>query len=98
MKFRALQDNNRVSLAIYDKYAGIGALRGLQVNGTLELIEPFSEEYLSAAEFKKIPITTLQKMKSPMHLLKIIPEQMDYLNSAFRDMGYDSRQHIDFTD
>jgi len=37
-------------------------------------------------------------MKSPMHLLKIIPEQMDYLNSAFRDMGYDSRQHIDFTD
>ena len=98
MKFRALQDNNRVSLAIYDKYAGFGALRGLQVNGTLELIEPFSEEYLSAAEFKKIPITTLQKMKSPMHLLKIIPEQMDYLNAAFRDMGYDSRQHIDFTD
>jgi len=61
MKFRALQDNNRVSLAIYDKYAGFGALRGLQVNGTLELIEPFSEEYLSAAEFKRFRLRPCRK-------------------------------------
>ena len=97
MKFRALQDNNHVSLAIYDKYAGFGALRGLQVNGTIELIELFSEEYVKAAEFRKIPLTVLQKMKTPMHLLKVVPLQMDFLNAAFRDMGYDNRQHIDLT-
>ena len=95
MKFRALQENNRASLAIYDKYAGFGELRGLQVNGTLEIIEPFSQEYIRAAEFRKIPITVLQKMKTPMHLLKVDPVQMDFLNSAFCDMGYDSRQHLD---
>lgn len=98
MKFRALKDNNRVSLAIFDKYTGFGALRGLQVNGTLEIMEPFSQEYMRAAEFRKIPVQVLQKMKTPMHLLKIDPVQMDFLNSAFREMGYDSRQHIDFTD
>jgi hypothetical protein len=35
-------------------------------------------------------------LPEPIHLLRIVPSEADYLNSDFKKDGYDSRQHILF--
>lgn len=95
-KFIGLAKNPNVCIAIFDKYEGFGKLKGLQVMGTAELVEPFSEEYNAHAEFKKIPLTALQKLPSPMNLIKVKPISADFLNSDFKKDGYDSRQHCEW--
>ena len=57
-----------------------------------EIVEPFSEEYLKAAEFKNIPVEMLKKLPEVMNLIKIVPERIDFLNSDFKKNGYGSRQ------
>lgn len=93
-KFLGLKENNNVCAAIYRQYEGFGNLAGLQVTGIAEMIEPFSEEYVENARFKKIPIEALKKLESPMHLIKIMPVHYDFLNSAFKKDGYSSRQEM----
>ena len=96
-KFLGLEQNKNVCLAIFDQYAGFANLKGMQVQGVAEIVEPFSEEYLKAAEFKKIPIEMLKKLPEVMNLIKIVPERIDFLNSDFKKDGYGSRQeHVYF--
>lgn len=95
-KFFALEQNKNVCLAIYDKYKGLGYLKGMQVSGIAEVVEPFSTEYIGAVEFKKMPIDVLKKLPEPMNLIKVIPKRIDYLNSDFKKDGYASRQIIEF--
>ena len=96
MKFFALEQNENVSLAIFEPYDGFGKLNGMQIAGTAELVEPFCEEYERAASVKHIPLEALKKLPSPMHLIKVTPKHIDFLRSAFKDSGYDSRQSMDF--
>ena len=93
-KFTSLEKNKNVCLAIFDKYQGFGKLKGMQVSGKAEVVEPFSEEYNAAAEFKKIPIAVLEKMPHPMNLIKVTPERIQFLNSDFKEKGVDVRQEI----
>lgn len=94
LKFRGLKDNKNVCLAIYDPYHGFNSLKGMQVSGTALIVEPFSEEYVKAAEFKKIPLEALKKLDPPMNLIKVIPEEIEFLNSDFKDKGYSGRQKL----
>ena len=91
-KFRALEKNKNVCLAIFDKYEGFGKLKGMQVTGTAELIKPFSAEYVQAAEARKIPIKALEKLPQPMNLIKIKPKKIEFINSDFKKNGAGSRQ------
>jgi len=95
-KFLALEHNKNVCLAIYDRYDGFGRLKGMQVSGTAEIAEPFSEEYIAAAEFKKIPIEALRKLPEPMNLIKVTPAKLIFLNSDFKKEGFGSRQEMAF--
>jgi general stress protein 26 len=95
-KFIALEQNRNVCLAIYDKYEGFRKLKGMQISGIAEVIEPFSKEYISAAEFRKISIDVLKKLPEPMNLIKVIPKRIDYLNSDFKKDGFSSRQALEF--
>lgn len=95
-KFTALEHNRNVCLAIYDAYEGFGKLSGMQINGAAELVEPYCDEYNAAAAFKKIPLETLKKLPSPMYLIKVTPKHIDFLHSAFRNQGFDSRQAMEF--
>ena len=95
-KFVGLEGNKNVCLAIFDKYNGFGNLKGMQVMGIAEVVEPFSDEYVSAAAFKKIPIEALRKLPEPMHLLKVTPARIDFLNSEFKKAGFSSRQRLVF--
>lgn len=94
-KFVGLEKNKLVCLAIYDRYDGFGKLKGLQVSGKAEIVEPFSIEYIHAAEWKKIPVDALKKLPFIMNLIKITPTEIEFLNSDFKEEGYDSRQHYD---
>jgi len=59
--------------------------------GKAELIEPFSEAYNAHAEYKKIPLTALKKLASPMNLICVTPVEIDALFSEFKKAGYSSR-------
>ncbi len=95
-KFIALEQNKNVCLAIYDKYDGFGKIKGMQVTGVVEMIEPFSTEYIKAAQFKKITIEVLKKLTEPLNLIKVIPNRIDFLNSDFKKEGFANRQAIIF--
>ena len=95
LKFKALRYNKNVSLAIFDGYSGFGALKGLQVQGTASLIEPFSEEYIKLLDYKKIPIEGMKKLPKAMNLIKVVPKIFDLLDSDLKKEGVDSRQHLD---
>lgn len=93
-KFVGLEKNKEVSLAVFEPYGGFGTLKSMQVQGKAQIVELFSEEYVAAAEFRKIPIEALKKLSHPMHLLKIVPEEMELLDSDFKKEGYGSRQKL----
>lgn len=95
-KFVALENNHNVCLAIYDKYDGFNKLKGMQVTGTAEIIEPFSKEYIEMAEYKKIPVEALKKLPHTLNLIRIVPLRIDFLNSEFKKNGYASRQFIEY--
>ena len=93
-KFRGLEHNKNVCIAVFDTYNGFGNLKGMQVTGIAEVIEPFSEEYCAAATFRKIPIEALRKLPEPMNLIKVSPTRIEFLNSDFKKDGFSSRQQL----
>lgn len=93
-KFVGLAQNPNVCLAIFDRYEGFRTLRGMQVMGKAELVEPFSARYNAHAAYQKIPLEALKKLGSPMHLLCVRPERIDYLYSGFKEEGYSARQTL----
>ncbi len=95
-KFVALEMNQNVCLAIFDRYEGFGKIKGMQVSGTAQIIEPFSKEYIEAVEYKKISIEALKKLLHPLYLIRVIPTRIDFLNSNFKDKGCANRQFIEF--
>ena len=94
LKFKALEHNRHVCLAIYEERVGFGSLAGLQVTGTAEMVEPWSEEYFRVVAIKNIPVEALKKLPQPMNLIKIIPEVYDYLSSDLKKKGFSARQHL----
>jgi uncharacterized protein YhbP (UPF0306 family) len=96
LKFRALRDNKNVCLAIFEPYSGFGNLKGMQVSGKAEMVEPFTYEYNRLLEVKKIPLEAIRKLPQQLHLIKITPVVIDYLNSDFKKDGFDSRQQFRF--
>ena len=93
-KFIGLEKNKQVCLAIFNGYTGFGKLKGMQVQGEADIIEPFSEEYIVAATYKKIPIEALKKLPQTMYLIKVVPKRIDFLNSEFKKDGYGNRQEL----
>ena len=92
LKFKALKENKHIAAAVFETSASFGGLRSLQIEGTVEPVELFSDEYKNVAEFRKIPMEALKKLKEPMWLLKIIPIEITCLNSDFKKDGFGSRQ------
>ena len=97
-KFIGLQQNPQVCLAVFDRYEGFGKLRGVQVMGLAELVEPFSELYNAHAVWKKISPEALRRLSSPMHLIRVRPTRMDCLFSDFKALGCAPRQTLFWDD
>ncbi len=98
-KFIGLEKNGKVSLAVFDKNPSFNGLKSVQVSGKAKIIDEMSPEYVAHAEYKKIPIASLQKLIEQghsMHLLCVEPSKMDILFSDFKNQGYDVRQVLNF--
>ena len=95
LKFRGLKDNKNVCFAIYEPYSGFGNLQSLQVMGKVEIVEPFSDEYLKLCRHGRMSEEVMRKLPKPMNLIKIVPESYDLLDSTLKDEGFASRQHIE---
>ncbi len=94
LKFRGLECNKNVCLAIYDSYSRFSQLGGMQISGTAELVEPWTGEYMDLLAFKNISAENLKKMPTALYLIKVTPTRIDFLSSEFKKMGFDSRQHV----
>lgn len=95
-KFIGLEKNRNVCIAIFDSYEGFGKIKGMQVEGTAEFIEPFSEEYNAFLALKKIPVEAIKKLPEPMPMIRIVPRETDLLESSLKEKGYSSRQHYTY--
>ena len=93
-KFIGLEKNENVCLAVFDKYQGFAKLKSIQVMGSAKIIEPFSEEYIAQAQYKKIPIEALKKLNTPMHLICVKPVRIEALFADLKKEGYDIRQTL----
>lgn len=92
LKFRAIKENSDAAASVFDTGHSFGALKSLQIQGTIRVVELFSEEYKRAAELRNIPLKVLQNLPEPMWLLKLVPSEITCLNSDFKKAGYGSRQ------
>ena len=95
-KFRTLQANKNVCLAIHDDDISFATLAGLQVTGTAEVVEPFGEDYAHACELRGLPMERLRAMPFVMNIIKVTPTRFDYVNGTLKERGFSPRQHIDF--
>lgn len=97
LKFKALQANSNVCLAIYDDDPSFGSLAGLQVSGVAEVLEPFGANYEHACELRGLPMERLRALPFAMNVIKVAPKRYDYLDSGLKEQGYSSRQHVEFS-
>jgi general stress protein 26 len=95
-KFIGLEKNRQVSFAIFDPYEGFGKINGLQINGTAELIEPFSDTYKEFLAYKKIPEQAIRQMEEPMPMIRITPSEADLLESSLKEKGFSNHQHLSY--
>ncbi len=98
LKFRGLEGNKNVCLAIYDEYTGLDHLGGMQVNGVAELVEPWTSEYVELLALKNISAQKLKKLPTTLYLIKITPTRIDFVCSEIHKLGFDTRQHLCFSD
>ena len=95
LKFKALEKNKNVSIAVFEPYSGFGKLESAQVTGTADIIDPESDEFARAAQEKGIKAEALERVKGMLHLIKIAPSRIDFLSSDLKAQGYDSRQWLE---
>jgi len=98
LKFRGLEGNKNVCLAIYDSYTGFGQLGGMQITAAAEIVEPWTEEYMDLLRFKQISAENLKKRSEPLYLIKITPTRIDFLSSEFQNRGFNPRQQLSLSD
>jgi len=95
MKFKALKDNKKIGFYIFEPFEGFNKVKGLQITGRAEMIEPFCDEYLQVMEYKHIPLEAMKKLPNFLNLIKILPDSYDLLDSDLTKDGFGNRQHLD---
>lgn len=94
LKFRALERNRNVSVAVFERYEGFGTLESAQITGTAQIVDSESDEFAEAAAAKGIEGPALEKVRGMLHLIRVEPSRIDYLCSALKDEGYSVRQWL----
>ena len=95
LKFRALRENRNVCLTVFSPSCEFGKLESAQVTGTAEIVDPTSEKYMRVAEARGLTGEALERMRTRLHLIEVVPTRIDYLCSALKKRGFDARQWIE---
>lgn len=91
-KFINMLKNDKVSIAIYNKYEGFAKLKGLQLKGKVEIISIDDQEYDRILEMKKLKLENVKNLNMIMNVLRIKLERADFLCSEIKIKGYDAKQ------
>ena len=97
LKFKALAQNDRVGLAVFDAYAGFSSLNSVQLTARAEIVTPWSETYLRIAALRNLSEAALRRLPHTLHLIRMIPLEAELLCSDFKKQGFSPRQHLDFS-
>ena len=95
-KFSNLEANKNVSASIFEAYTGFQNIHSIQITGTIEVIEPDSDEFAKVCTKKGLNMEALKKMNVPFHLLKLAPSKYEILDSTLKKLGYSNRQTYEF--
>ncbi|WP_051350558.1 pyridoxamine 5'-phosphate oxidase family protein [Caloramator sp. ALD01] len=91
-KFANIYLNNRVSVAIYDKYQGMNKLFGMQIEGEVSFVEFASNEYKKIVDLKGYKFENIVNLPFKLNMIKVKINKVEFLNSKFKQMGYDAKQ------
>lgn len=94
LKFHALKENRSVCLAVFNPSCDFGKIESVQVTGIARVVDPMGEEYERAAEARGLTGESLERMRTRLHLIEVTPSRIDYLCSALRKRGFDTRQWL----
>ena len=95
-KFIGLEKNRNVSLAIFEYYGDVKDSHGLQVMGTAELYDCWSDEFKKLLAFKGIPFDVMKAAKVEVAVVRVIPSVFEMYDTDFVKEGYDIRQIVRF--
>lgn len=84
LKFKGIWWNGAISAAVYDSYAGMDSLAGLQMTGTAVYIDPLSDEYRSVIEARGVQLQQLQQMPAMLHAVRLDITRYELLDGALR--------------
>ena len=93
-KFIGLEKNRNVSLAIFEYYGDVKDSHGLQVMGTAELYDCWSEEFKKLLAFKGIPFDVMKAAKVEVAVVRVIPSVFEMYDTDFVKQGYDVREIV----
>ena len=93
-KFIGLEKNKNVSLAIFEYYGDVKDSHGLQVTGTAELYDCYSDEFKKLLTFKGIPYDALKAAKVEVACVRVRPSVYEMYDTDFVKAGYDVRQIV----
>ena len=97
-KFQYLEQNKNVAFTIYNGYSGFNAVQSLQVEGTADVLDYWSDEYVDVFTAKGLNAEKLKSKGIEMNLVKIVPTSYTYLNSSYRKDGLNTIQKVDSLD
>lgn len=96
-KLENIRKNPGVSIALSAPFTGWKGLKGLQMSGTAEIGRKGSAIFAEGVKaYKKRKGLKKVLMPDFMNILKIIPSQIDYIDSELEKKGYEIRQTISF--
>lgn len=94
-KFAFLRFNPDACAAVYDAYTGFQNLGGLQVQGCVQMVPLFCDEYNRVAAEKGLNAANMQKLPVTLHMFKLLPERFELLDSALSKNSYSARQVLE---
>jgi menaquinone-dependent protoporphyrinogen IX oxidase/uncharacterized protein YhbP (UPF0306 family) len=94
-KFAKLLLNKNVSVSVYENFNGMNNLKGMQITGHAILIDD-EEEFNRVLEFKGLNVELIKSMPIKMNMIRIVPDKIEFLNSKFKNDGYDAKQIFNF--
>ena len=96
-KTENIRKNPHVSVAIHTQFTGWDSIKGAQITGTAEVGEHGSkvfdegvEAYTKRRNLKSITVP------SYMHVLKITPRRIEYLDTTLRAKGMDVKHLLEY--
>lgn len=95
-KFANILLNKMVSIAVYEDYTGMNNLAGMQISGQAHIVPREKPEYVEILKIKGLNPDFINKLSINLNMVKITLEKVEFLYSAFQEMGHETKQIFKF--